>query len=33
MMVAARRGTLRPEWLLSALEIVAEIRKRAKTHE
>lgn len=29
----ARRGTLRPEWLQSALEIVAEIRHRESTHE
>lgn len=29
----ARRGTLRPGWLQSALEIVAEIRKREKNHE
>ena len=29
----ARRGTLRPEWLQSALEIVAEIRNRESTHE
>jgi predicted nucleic acid-binding protein len=29
----ARRGTLRPEWLQSTLEIVAEIRQRESTHE
>jgi predicted nucleic acid-binding protein len=28
-----RRGTLRPEWLQSALEIVAEMRQRGLTHE
>jgi predicted nucleic acid-binding protein len=29
----ARRGTLRPEWCQSTLEIVAEIRHRESTHE
>jgi hypothetical protein len=29
----ARRGTLRPEWLQSTLEIVTEIRQRESTHE
>ncbi len=29
----ARRGTLRPEWVQSALEIVAEIHQREKPHE
>jgi predicted nucleic acid-binding protein len=29
----ARRGTLRPVWLQSALEIVAKIRHRESTHE
>ncbi len=29
----ARRGTLRPEWLQSSLEIVAEMRNRESTHE
>ena len=29
----ARRGTLRPEWLQSTIEIVAELRQRESTHE
>ena len=29
----ARRGTLRPEWMQSALEIVGEMRNREKNHE